>query len=125
MALVAGGIAMNPDSRVLALVAYAWAGLGATLGPVVLYALFWKRTTRYGALAGLVAGGITVIVWGALDGGIFDIYELLPGFIAASIVVAAVSLLSPRDTAAERSFVALSSGSERLRQEIGAPQETR
>lgn len=110
MAFVAGGIAMDPNSRVLALVAYAWAGLGATLGPVVMFALFWKRTTRYGAIAGLVAGGVTVILWGALDGGLFDIYELLPGFVAASISVAAVSFLSPRDTEAERSFITLCAG---------------
>jgi sodium/proline symporter len=104
MAFVAGMIAMDPASRVLALVAYAWAGLGASLGPLMLFALFWRRTTRVAGLLGMLAGGATVMVWGALEGGVFDLYELLPGFVIASTTIAIGSILTPRDDLAERVF---------------------
>ncbi|HHI76069.1 MAG TPA: sodium/proline symporter PutP [Gammaproteobacteria bacterium] len=90
VALVAGLLALDADSRVLELVAWAWAGFGATFGPVILLALFWERMTAAGALAGMVGGGATVIVWRLLEGGWFDLYELAPGFLAglaAAIVV--------------------------------------
>lgn len=83
-------LATDPDSRVLGLVSYAWAGLGASFGPVILAALHWRGMNAAGALAGMIAGGTTVVVWGALDGGLFELYELLPGFLvggAATIVV--------------------------------------
>ena len=85
-------MALDRDSTVLALVAYAWAGFGASFGPVVILSLFWRRMTRNGALAGMVAGAITVIVWKQLTGGIFDLYEILPGFIVATLTIVMVSL---------------------------------
>ncbi len=88
-AAVAWLLAMDPDSSVLDLVSYAWAGFGAAFGPVFIFSLFWKRMTRAGALAGMIAGGLTVLVWKQLDGGLFDLYEILPGFLfsTAAIVV--------------------------------------
>ncbi len=98
--LVAGvGIvlAWNPNSSVFRVVSFAWAGFGAAFGPVMLLALFWKRSNRWGALAGMITGGGMVFVWKFLIapmGGIWNIYELLPAFIAALIVDVAVSLIT-------------------------------
>ncbi len=86
-------LALNPNSSVLKLVAYAWAGFGAAFGPAVLLSLFWKRMTRNGALAGIITGGITVIIWRNLTGGIYDLYEIVPGFLCALIAIVIVSLL--------------------------------
>jgi sodium/proline symporter len=93
VAAIAFLIARNPDSSIFGLVSYAWAGFGATFGPLVLLALFWKKTSRNGALSGLIAGGITVIVWKPLSGGIFDLYEIVPGFVICFAVAVIVSLL--------------------------------
>lgn len=90
-------IAWNPDSSVFKIVSFAWAGFGATFGPVMLCALFWKRSNKWGALAGLVAGGVMVFVWKFLIrpmGGAWDIYELLPAFIVALVAIIVVSLLT-------------------------------
>ena len=79
------------------IVSFAWAGFGATFGPLMLFSLFWKRTTRAGAIAGMVSGGATVFIWKLLLnplGGIFGIYELLPAFLLSSIVIVVVSLLT-------------------------------
>lgn len=91
VALIAMFIAFDPESSVLGLVSYAWGGFGATFGPIVIMSLFWKRMTRNGALAGLLAGGITVIVWKNLSGGIFDLYEIVPGFILGLIGIVVFS----------------------------------
>jgi sodium/proline symporter len=99
VALVAVALAYDPQSTVLGLVAYAWAGFGAAFGPVVLFSLLWDRTTRNGALAGMAAGAVTVIVWAQLDGGIFDLYEILPGFIAGSLALVIVSCTGPAPAA--------------------------
>jgi sodium/proline symporter len=93
LAAVATLLALNPESSVLGVVSYAWAGLGAGLGPVVLLSLFWPRMTAAGAVAGLLVGATTVLVWGNLSGGLFDLYELLPAFVAALLAVVAVSAL--------------------------------
>ena len=93
IAAVAFIIALNPKSSIFSLVSYAWAGFGAAFGPVILLALFWRGMTRNGALAGLIAGGVTVIAWHNLKGGIFNIYEILPGFFACLIFAVAFSLL--------------------------------
>lgn len=85
-------LAMNPESTVLGLVAYAWAGFGAAFGPVLLLSIYWKRMNQFGALAGIVAGGVTTVVWKQLEGGIFELYELVPAFIAAGIAVVLGSL---------------------------------
>ncbi|ADJ28460.1 sodium/proline symporter PutP [Nitrosococcus watsonii] len=94
IAFLALWLAFDPDSHVLELVAYAWAGFGAAFGPTLLIALYWKRMTRQGALAGIIVGGITIIVWKQLEGGIFDLYELVPGFIFSAIAIVGVSWLT-------------------------------
>ncbi|MBF9003416.1 sodium/proline symporter PutP [Vibrio nitrifigilis] len=87
-------LAMNPDSSVLGLVSYAWGGFGAAFGPALLLSLYWSKMNRNGALAGIVVGGVTIVVWKQLSGGIFDLYELVPGFIFSTIAIIVVSLLS-------------------------------
>ncbi|MBU5486937.1 sodium/proline symporter PutP [Clostridium sp. MSJ-8] len=97
IAIIAIFIARDPNSSVFNIVSFAWAGFGAAFGPIVLFALFWRRSNKYGALAGMVSGGIMVFVWKYLIrpfGGAFDIYELLPAFIVASIFIVVVSLLT-------------------------------
>lgn len=97
VAIIAMLIALNENSVIFKIVSFAWAGFGATFGPLILFSLFWKRVNRMGALAGMLAGGITVFVWklvlGKL-GGVFGIYELLPAFIISSIAIVVVSLLT-------------------------------
>ena len=90
-------VALNENSVIFTIVSFAWAGFGATFGPLMLFSLFWKRTTRAGAIAGMVSGGATVFIWKLLLnplGGIFGIYELLPAFLVSCIVIVAVSLLT-------------------------------
>ncbi|WP_419813236.1 sodium/proline symporter PutP [Bacterioplanoides sp.] len=95
IAIIAWALALNPDSSVLGLVSYAWAGFGAAFGPAVILSLFWSRMNRQGCLAGILVGGITVVVWKQLTGGVFDVYEIVPGFIFATIAIIAVSLATP------------------------------
>jgi len=90
VALVAIAIARDPESRVLGLVSYAWAGFGAAFGPVVLISLFWGRMTRNGALAGMIAGALTVILWKQTGSAL---YEIVPGFSVATVAIVVVSLL--------------------------------
>ena len=104
VAAAAGGVAMDPDSEVLGLVAYAWAGLGASFGPALLFTLFWRRATANGLIAGMLAGACCVVGWRALEGGVFELYELLPAFAAACAAIVAVSMLEPGDPRAERAF---------------------
>jgi sodium/proline symporter len=92
LSIVALILAMNPDSSVLGLVSYAWAGFGAAFGPVLLLSLYWKRMNRNGALVGIIVGALTVVIWKQITGGIFDIYEIVPGFILATLSVVIVSL---------------------------------
>jgi sodium/proline symporter len=99
IAILAALFAMDPNSNVLLLVGYAWAGFGAAFGPAILLALSWKRMTRNGALAGMISGGVMVILWKNLTGGIFDIYELLPAFIVATAAIIVVSLLDKQPEA--------------------------
>ena len=100
ISIVAIFLAANPNSSVFRIVSFAWAGFGAAFGPVVLCALFWKRTNKYGAIAGMIAGGVMVFVWKFLvrklcAGTVLDIYELLPAFILGLVVIIVVSLLTP------------------------------
>ena len=97
IALIAIGIASNPESKVLGLVSYAWAGFGAAFGPVVLISLLWKRMTRNGALVGMLVGAITVVVWKEFIG--LGLYEIIPGFILASIAIYVVSLMGKEPAA--------------------------
>ena len=92
VSVVAALMAWQADDSILKLVSFAWAGFGASFGPVVLLALFWRRLTRWGALAGMTTGAVVAAVWANLSGGIFDLYELLPGFVANLIVTIVVSL---------------------------------
>ena len=98
ISIIAVFLASNPNSSVFQIVSFAWAGFGATFGPVVLFSLFWKRSNKYGAIAGMISGGIMVFVWKFLVrpiGGSWNIYELLPAFIIASLFIVVVSLLTP------------------------------
>lgn len=95
ISLVGIAIAWNQNSVIFKLVSFAWAGFGATFGPIMLFSLFWKRTTREGAIAGMLAGGAMVFIWKlgiSQLGGLFAIYELLPAFIISSTAIIIVSL---------------------------------
>ena len=108
IAILAIFLGYNRDSKVLELVSYAWAGFGASFGPVVILSLFWKRMTRNGALAGMITGAVTVIVWKQLSGGLFDVYELLPGFIFATIAIFIFSFVgNPPPKSVEEEFDAV------------------
>ncbi|HLS65499.1 MAG TPA: sodium/proline symporter PutP [Pseudogracilibacillus sp.] len=105
IALIAAVIAINPEATVLELVSYAWAGFGAAFGPTIILSLFWKRITRNGALAGIIVGAVTVIIWGDfLSGGIFDLYEIVPGFLLNLIVAIVVSLAGKPTPEIEEEF---------------------
>lgn len=98
IAIISVIIAANPDSSIFGIVSFAWAGFGAAFGPVMLFALFWKRSNLWGALAGMISGGTMVFIWKFLLkplGGVWGIYELLPAFIVACIFIVVVSLLTP------------------------------
>ena len=95
IALFALLIASDRDSRVLDLVSYAWAGFGASFGPVVVFSLFWRKMTARSAIAGMLLGAVTVVFWSNMSGGIFDLYEIVPGFVFGSIAIVGFSLLKP------------------------------
>ncbi len=114
ISIVAIFLAWNPNSSVFRIVSFAWAGFGGAFGPLMLCALFWKRTTKQGAIAGMISGGLVVFIYkwlrdgfmfgdkltGAfIDGTIFDIYELLPAFIVGVVVIIVVSLLTKKPEA--------------------------
>lgn len=95
-------IAWDSNSSVFGIVSFAWAGFGAVFGPVVLLSLFWKRSNKYGALAGMITGGVMVFVWKYVIAGlapVLNIYELLPAFVIGLIVNVVVSLATPRPDA--------------------------
>ena len=95
IAIVGVFLAWDPNSSVFRVVSFAWAGFGAAFGPTVLFALFWRRSNKWGALAGMVIGGGMVFVWKFLIapmGGAWGIYELLPAFLLAALAIVAVSL---------------------------------
>lgn len=97
IAVVGVILAWNPNSSVFRVVSFAWAGFGAAFGPVMLLSLFWKRSNKWGALAGMIAGGVMVFVWKfgiSKLGGAWSIYELLPAFIVSAVAVLVVSLLT-------------------------------
>ena len=97
ISVVAVLLALNPNGSVFRIVSFAWAGFGAAFGPIMLFSLFFKRTTKWGALAGMLSGGAMVFIWKFVIsklGGIFKIYELLPAFIISCLFILIVSLLT-------------------------------
>ena len=91
IAAIAIALAMNPNSLILDMVAYAWAGFGAAFGPALLMSLFWRRATRNGILAGILVGGITVLVWKQF--AFFGLYEIIPGFFLSLLSIYIISKL--------------------------------
>lgn len=103
VALIAGLFAVNPNSSVFEIVSHAWAGFGAAFGPIMLFSLFWKKTNAKGALAGIISGGVTALVWAYMSNiaglfgieqipAIFSLYEIVPGFLVSIAFIVIVSL---------------------------------
>ena len=95
-------VALSGNTSIFRVVSYAWAGLGAAFGPLILFSLFWKRTSFQGAVAGMLTGGIMVFVWKnfiAKLGGYWSVYELLPAFILSGVVIFIVSLATAEPSA--------------------------
>ena len=108
--LIAMLIAWNSDSTIFGITSFAWAGFGAAFGPLMLFSLFWKRTTYSGAIAGMISGGAMVFIWKLLIrplGGAWNIYELLPAFIVSSLVIVIVSLAGKQDEELAAEFEAV------------------
>ena len=99
IALLAYLLALDPENKVLDLVAWAWAGFGAAFGPAIVLSLYWPRMTRNGALAGMLAGGLTVILWKQGSGPLFALYEMVPGVVLSALAIWVVSRLDRRRTA--------------------------
>lgn len=102
VSIIAALLALDPNASIFGIVSYAWAGFGATFGPLMLFSLFWKRTTLPGAITGMVSGGLTVMVWKNLLaplGGYWAVYELLPAFIISSLLIFVVSLCTKEPSA--------------------------
>jgi len=97
IAAIAAFIAMDPNSKVLTMVSYAWAGFGAAFGPVLILSLYWQSMTRLAALCGIVVGALTVVVWEQLSGGIYNIYALVPAFIFSTLSIIVISLVAPKE----------------------------
>ena len=91
VALIAIYLALDPNNYILTMVAYAWAGFGAAFGPAILFSLFWRRMTRHGCIAGIVVGGLTVLIWKQF--AFFGLYEIIPGFLLSSIAIYVVSIM--------------------------------
>lgn len=94
VAVIAFLISTDKDSSILKIVSYAWAGFGASFGSVMLFSLFWSRMTRIGAIAGMITGAVVVIVWQNYIAAYINLYEIVPGFIAASLVIIIASLMT-------------------------------
>jgi len=110
-------LAWDPNSSVFRVVSFAWAGFGAAFGPVMLFALFWKRSNRQGAMAGMLVGSVMVFVWKYMIkplGGIWGIYELLPAFLVGIGTIVVVSLLSKAPGEKTVSEFALAKGTKEL-----------
>ena len=114
LAVIGVLIALDENSVIFQIVSFAWAGFGATFGPLMLFSLFWKRTTRAGAIAGMISGAGMVFLWKLVIsklGGVFAIYELLPAFIFSAICIVVVSLLTKKPSQQiEEDFEAVRSG---------------
>jgi sodium/proline symporter len=105
ISLIAIAIAMDANSSVFGLVACAWGGFGAAFGPLILFSLFWKRVTMQGAIAGMIVGGVVDLFWYYMKahGGVFSVYEIIPGFIASAAAIIIISLATklPKEIADE------------------------
>ena len=114
LTLIGVVIALDENSVIFKIVSFAWAGFGATFGPLMLFSLFWKRTTRAGAIAGMLGGGAMVFLWKLViskAGGVFAIYELLPAFLFSCLCIVVVSLLTKAPSKEiEEDFEAVRSG---------------
>ncbi|ATP41959.1 sodium/proline symporter PutP [Solibacillus sp. R5-41] len=99
VSIFASFVAWNPESTILGLVAFAWAGFGAAFGPIILLSLFWKKLTNYGALSGMVAGALVAFIWGRTPSLSSMLYEIVPGFIICLIVAFIVSLATYKHNA--------------------------
>ncbi|MGC0273985.1 sodium/proline symporter PutP [Pseudactinotalea sp. Z1739] len=96
VAIIAIVLAIDPGDTILGLVAFAWAGFGASFGPAILLSLFWRKLTNWGALAGMVTGAVTVFLWSSFGPEIFgaSLYEIVPGFLLNVLVSVVVSKLT-------------------------------
>ena len=92
VALLSLLLALDPNSMILNIVSYAWAGFGAAFGPLVIFSLYWKRMTTNGAMAGIIVGGVTVLVWKNFL-AFTNIYEIIPGFLLSALAIYVVSLM--------------------------------
>jgi sodium/proline symporter len=114
IAIIGVVFAWDPNASIFRIVSFAWAGFGAAFGPLVLFALFWRRTNKWGALAGMLTGGIMVFVWKFGIAKLHDllaVYELLPAFVISSIAIVLVSLLTEKPSAeVEADFDAVVTG---------------
>ncbi|MEN1935682.1 sodium/proline symporter PutP [Paenibacillus sp. 102] len=104
IALIGCGLALKQNDTILALVGYAWAGFGSSFGPVVLLSLYWKRMTKWGALAGMIAGAVTVITWTQFKFLKDFLYEMIPGFAASLLAIIIISLLTKPSKEVEKQF---------------------
>ena len=95
VAVIALLLSLNPNDSILDLVGHAWAGFGSAFGPLILLSLLWKRTTRNGAISGMVVGGMTVLLWIYLDHPYKEMYAMIPGFSLSLLTIFIVSKLSP------------------------------
>ncbi|WP_240620364.1 sodium/proline symporter PutP [Peribacillus acanthi] len=96
VAIVSLALSLTPNDTILNLVGNAWAGFGSAFGPAILLSLFWKRMNRWGALAGMVAGAVTVIIWISVEALKTTMYEMIPGFIISFIAIIVVSLITEK-----------------------------
>lgn len=94
IAFIAIWLARDPESSVISIVAFAWAGLGSAFGPCVVLSIFWRRMTKQGAVAGIIVGALSVILWHNLEGGVFELYEIIPGYVLGTIAVVLTSLFT-------------------------------
>ena len=111
-------IARNPASSVFSIVSFAWAGFGASFGPVIILSLYWKRLNKIGALCGMISGGLSVLVYKFMVrplGGILDIYELLPAFLVALFVAVIVSLCTSKPSKEIEEEFEIVTGKEKLK----------
>jgi sodium/proline symporter len=119
VAIVAAALAISPNDTILGLVSFAWAGFGASFGPIILLSLYWRKLTNWGALAAMVVGAVTVFSWSATEGGLFDLYELLPGFVFALVTAVVVSMATySRDEEIEEEFTAAAQKSRKVKASV-------